>query len=74
MGKLKRPCKQNGREWSADKPRLIHEVPVYNVKFGAWHTTSVTKIIRPTSFLDTINSKRYSGQILTQYFENSKNN
>lgn len=63
---------RNSRHWSADIPRLIHKVPVHDLKFGVWCITSMTKIIRPISLLDTINSGRYIGQILAQYFENSE--
>jgi len=57
---------QTNSYWSADNPRLIHEVPIRDIRVGIWCAVSATRIMRPNS-LNTINSEGYNGQFLLSF-------
>jgi hypothetical protein len=41
-----------------------------DIKVGVWCAVSTTKIIRLIAFSNTVNSEKYTGQVLTPLFEN----
>jgi hypothetical protein len=49
-------------------PILIHEMPLYDVKFGLWCAVSATKI-KPTVFYESADSRRYVTDVITPLFE-----
>jgi hypothetical protein len=51
----------------ADNTTLTHEVLFHDIKIWIWCVIYVTRIITPIFFSDTINSQRYTGQILKMY-------
>jgi hypothetical protein len=47
---------------------LIHEVPLHDIKLGVWCAMNAKRIIGPIFYAETINSDRYVGLILTEFF------
>lgn len=45
-------------------------MPTHGIKLGLLCSLSVTRVIVPSSFADTVNSEMYKGQILVQFSEN----
>jgi hypothetical protein len=46
----------------------MHEVPLRNIKFREWGVSSEERITVPNFLLDTTDSERHDGQILTPFF------
>jgi len=61
---------QKNRYWLANNLRVLHRVLLHDIKVGVWCAVSTIKIIRLITFSNTVNSRRYTGQILTPLFEN----
>jgi hypothetical protein len=54
---------QNNSYWSAEDRIVVHEVTLYDAKFGVWCAIS-SAIITRHIFSETINSRRYFTHIL----------
>jgi hypothetical protein len=48
----------------------MHEVPLRNIKVATGRASSATRITGPIFLSDAVNSGRYNGQLLSQFFEN----
>jgi hypothetical protein len=59
---------QNNRYWSAENPRLIHELPLHDERIGAWCAISACRIIGPIFYDSAVNAARYMNNILSPFF------
>jgi hypothetical protein len=50
-------------------PMLIPAMSLHDVRFGLWCAVSATRIIGPTSFYESTDSRTYVTHILTPLFE-----
>jgi hypothetical protein len=56
------------RYWSAENPRLIHELPLHDEKIGVLCAISAHTIIGPIFYDNTVNAARYVNGILSPFF------
>jgi hypothetical protein len=59
---------QNNQYWSAENPRLIHELPLHDEEIGVSCAISACRIIRPVIYDDSLNAARYVNNILSPFF------
>jgi hypothetical protein len=59
---------QNNRYWSAENPRLIHELPLHDEGIGVWCVISAHRITKPIFYNNTVNATRYVNNILSPFF------
>lgn len=60
---------QNNRCWSAEKPDIVHEMPLHDLKIGVWCAVNAYRIIGPIFFANTVNGQRYRNTIIKPFLE-----
>jgi hypothetical protein len=60
---------QNSHIWDTEKPHVLHQSPLLDIKVGVWYAVSARRVIGPIFFEDTVNSDRYVSDILEPFFQ-----